>query len=136
MAIHYGHENITITDDFDPSRPAIVLPLGTSSDDVASAALGYLHPEPDFDGFGESLLTSVEIREAYDLALAGNAITTCSLPGAILAAEAGEIGHLRTAISLLRNQGLLSNEVLLAMEQAAEAHHLPQEFLQVFQVPQ
>jgi hypothetical protein len=51
----------------------------------------------------------------------------------VLAAAAGEIKHLRLALLLLRGQGLLADEVLIAMAQAAAACHLPPEFLQVFQ---
>ena len=136
MAIHYGSASIAITDDRYPDRPAIILPASASPDEVAAAAAEFLPPEPDFDAFGLWLLTTPEVQESYDLALASNAITACSLPGAVLAAAAGEIKHLRLALLLLRDQGLLANEVLVAMAQAAAAHHLPPEFLQVFEAPQ
>jgi hypothetical protein len=132
MAIAYSQSGIRITDDRDPSRPPLVLPATATPSEVASAAAGYLQPvpEPDYDRFGLWLLTTPAIQQAYDIAFAGNKLTAGSLPSAVLIAADGEPKHLRTALLLLRSQGLLSDEVMAAMVATAQLCHLPSEFLQ------
>jgi len=131
MAIQYTTTGIIITDDRDPARDPLVLPVGTLSADVAAAVLAYIGPprDPNFDGFGLWLLTSPAVQQAYDRALAGNAITAASLPAAVLAAAGGETKHLRTTLLLLRRQGLLDAATLTAMLTKAQECNLPQEFL-------
>lgn len=134
MAIAYSTAGITITDDRNPSRAPLVLPVGTASAEVAAAAAGYLQPvpSPDFDGFGLWLLTTPETLQAYDIAFAGNKLTAATLPSAVLAAAGGEPKHLRTTLLLLRHQGLLSEATLLAMLAAAQQCNLPPDFLSAF----
>jgi hypothetical protein len=89
-------------------------------------------PAPDYDGFGLWLLTTPEIQAAYDIAFAGNKLAAGSLPSAVLVAADGEPKHLRTALLLLRHQGLLSEATLAAMLAAAQQCNLPPEFLSAF----
>jgi len=132
MTISSTSAGIVITDDRDPSRPPLVLPATATTAEVEAAAAGYLQPavEPDYDGFGFWLLTTPEIQQAYDIAFAGNKLTAGSLPSAVMVASDGEPKHLRTALLLLRQQGLLSDETLAAMLTAAQECNLPPEFLQ------
>jgi hypothetical protein len=132
MAISYSRFGITITDDRNPSRPPLVLPATATSSEVAAAAAEYLQPAPapDYDRFGLWLLTTPAIQQAYDIAFAGNKLTAGSLPSAVLVAADGEPKHLKTALLLLRSQGLLSDETMAAMIASAQQCHLPAEFLQ------
>jgi hypothetical protein len=134
MAIAYSPTGITITDDRNPSRPPLVLPATATPAEVESAAAGYLQPvpEPDYDGFGFWLLTTPEIKQAYDIAFAGDKLAAGSLPSAVLVAADGEPKHLRTALLLLRHQGLLNQATLAAMLVAAQQCNLPPEFLSAF----
>lgn len=131
MSIAYSSFGVTITDDTDPNRPPLVLPPESTPSEVAAAAAEYFQPipEPDFDRFGLWLLTTPEIQQAYDLAFAGNKLTAGSLPSAVLVAADGEPKHLRTALLLLRHQGLLSDETMGAMLASATRCHLPEDFL-------
>lgn len=88
-----------------------------------------LEPKPDYDGFGFWLLTTPEILQAYDIAFAGNKLTAGSLPSAVMFAANGDSRHLRTALLLLRRQGLLGQETLAAMLAAGQQCNLPPEFL-------
>jgi hypothetical protein len=130
--IAYSSTSVTITDDRDPSRPPLVLPATATPTEVEAAAAEYLQPvpAPDYDGFGFWLLTTPEIQQAYDIAFEGNKLTAGSLPSAVLVAADGEPKHLRTALLLLRQQGLLSQETLAAMLAAGQQCHLPPDFLQ------
>jgi hypothetical protein len=92
-------------------------------------------PEPDYDGFGFWLLTTPEIKQAYDIAFAGDKLAAGSLPSAVLVAADGEPKHLRTALLLLRHQGLLSEATLAAMLAAGQQCNLPPEFLQALGGP-
>lgn len=60
MAIAYSPTGIIISDDRDPSRPPLVLPVGTASAEVAAAAAEYSQAaiEPDYVGFYSALLGS------------------------------------------------------------------------------
>jgi hypothetical protein len=130
--IAYSSTGITITDDRDPSRPPLVLPVGSTSAEVEAAVAEYSppDPQPDYDGFGIWLLTTPEIQQAYDIAFEGNKLWAGSLPPAVLVAADGEPKHLRTTLLLLRRQGLLSQETLAAMLAAGQQCNLPPEFLQ------
>jgi len=88
-----------------------------------------LEPKPDYDGFGFWLLTTPEILQAYDIAFEGNKLTAGSLPSAVMVAADGDSKHLRTALLLLRRQGLLGQETLAAMLTAGQQCNLPPEFL-------
>jgi len=58
--IAYTLTGVVISDDRDPSRPPLVLPLGSTSAEVEAAALSYLQPQadPDYQGFYSALLSS------------------------------------------------------------------------------
>lgn len=60
MAIAYSTAGIIITDDLNPSRAPLVLPVGTASAEVAAAAAEYSPAiiEPDYVGFYSALLGS------------------------------------------------------------------------------
>lgn len=60
MAIAYSTAGIIISDDLDPSRPRLVLPVGTASAEIAAAAAEYLPAiiEPNYVGFYSALLGS------------------------------------------------------------------------------
>jgi len=60
MAIAYSTAGIIISDDRDPSRPSLVLPVGTASTEVAAAAAEYWPAaiEPNYVGFYSALLSS------------------------------------------------------------------------------
>ena len=129
--IAYSPTGITITDDRDPSRPPLVLPATASPTEVEAAAAEYSppDPQPDYDGFGFWLLTTPEIQQAYDIAFEGNKLTAGSLPSAVMVAADGDSKHLRTALLLLRSQGLLGQETLAAMLAAGQHCNLPPDFL-------
>ena len=132
MAISYTATGVVITDDRNPDRAPCVLPADASLADVAAAIAVYLDPprEPNFDGFGLWLLTNHDVAVAYDLAFDQAKLTSCTLPSAVLAAAGGETKHLRTALLLLRRQGLLSDMVIAAMLAKAQECNLPPDFLQ------
>lgn len=132
MAISYTITGVIISDDRDRNRPPLVLPAGATSAEVEAAAAAYLDlpREPNFDGFGLWLLTNPDVAAAYDLAFDQAKLTSCTLPSAVLAAAGGETKHLRTALLLLRRQGLLNAEVVGAMLAKAQDCNLPPEFLE------
>ena len=129
MAIEYQTASIVITDDRDPTRPSLVLPLTATPAEVAAAAASYLPPAPNFDAFGLWLLTDPGVQAAYDQAFTGDKLTAGTLQPAVLAAAAGDTSYLRAVLLLLRRQGLLSADVLQAMAAKAAACHLPEEFI-------
>ena len=129
MAIEYQTDSIVITDDRDPTRPSLVLPLTATPAEVAAAAASYLPPASNFDGFGLWLLTDSGVQAAYDQAFTGDKLTAGTLQPAVLAAAAGDTSYLRAVLLLLRRQGLLSADVLQAMAEKAAACHLPAEFI-------
>ena len=86
--------------------------------------------EPDFDGFGMWLLTAPAVQQAYTEAQQGNPLIAGVLQPAVLAAVGNDLRHLRTALLLLRRQGLLSADVIQAMAEKATECHLPAEFIQ------
>jgi hypothetical protein len=90
---------------------------------------GFTTEEPDFDGFGMWLLTAPAVQQAYTEAQQGNPLIAGVLQPAVLAAVGNDLRHLRTALLLLRRQGLLSADVLQAMAEKAAACHLPEEFI-------
>lgn len=132
MAISYTATGVIITDDRNPDRAPLMLPAGATSAEVEAAAIAYLDlpPQPNFDGFGLWLLTNPDVAVAYDLAFDQAKLTSCTLPSAVLAAAGGETKHLRTALLLLRRQGLLSDLVIAAMLAKAQECNLPPDFLQ------
>lgn len=132
MGIAYTATGVIVTDDRNPDRDPLVLPADALPADVSAAVAAYLDPprEPNFDGFGLWLLTNPDVAVAYDLAFDQAKLTSCTLPSAVLAAAGGETKHLRTALLLLRRQGLLSDLVIAAMLAKAQECNLPADFLQ------
>lgn len=130
--ISYSPDGITITDDRDPARAALVLPANATPTDVEAAVTAYLQPvaNSNFDGFGLWLLTNDDVKIAFNTIFDHDRLTSCSLPSAVLAAAGGEPKHLRATLLLLRRQGLLSSEVLSVILAKAVEFSLPSEFLQ------
>jgi hypothetical protein len=131
MAIQYTLTCIVVTDDNNPDREPLTLPLDTPPVEVSSAISLYLDapPEPDFTKFGIWLLTNPSISSEYDFAFQGNKLVAGTLQPAVLEAVKGDPSHLRAVILLLLRQDLLSKETLEQIIAKARECNLPEELI-------
>lgn len=136
MSIRYTTENIIITDEVG-DRPPIELPLGSTSDEVATAARPY-HPqdppEPAWEQFAGWLFTYGPMKAAMETARANQASqgepATTSLPVAMDAARTEE-KYIIFAVAW--NQFLLASGMSAAdlgpIIETAQNANLPIEFI-------
>jgi hypothetical protein len=129
MAISYSRFGITITDDRNPSRPPLVLPATATSSEVAAAAAEYAPsvPEPDYQGFYNSLLASNTYKEVLTItATADLARSLAVFVSAIQDAMAGRVNPsaLQGAIWLLLSQINLSAGSVNEISSLMRAYHL------------
>ena len=141
MAINYSPFGITITDDADPTRPPIILPPGSTPEEVETAANAYLQPTPpaaDWLGFARWLYQFSPMAEAMDAARAsrdpqGEPATT-GLPAAM---EEARLRQNYVAFALSWGQFLgasqMPAECIAEIAAKAEACHLPVEFVAALQ---
>lgn len=129
MAIAYSQSGIRITDDRDPSRPALVLPATATPSEVASAAAEYapLVSEPDYQGFYSSLLASNTYKEVLTIAATADLARALAVfVSAIQDAMAGRVNPsaLQGAIWLLLSQIILSADSVDEISALMRAYHL------------
>ena len=91
-------------------------------------------PTPDWGTFRAGLLTSADVAQAMATArAAGCEPAATNLPVALQKAEAGQIAEFAACWGLVVAAGGASPEALAALVAAAEACHLPSEFVAALQ---
>jgi hypothetical protein len=132
--IAYTLAGIVISDDRDPSRAPLLLPLGATSAEVEAAAATYLGPptDPDWTQFRQALRTENGFSAAFQAAMAADPMAGIAL--ALGLDNFRRDGDPRDFVDALHNafatlspdQGAYITGELLALAQRC---NLPQEFL-------
>ena len=134
MAISYTITSVVISDDRDPSRAPLLLPLGATSAEVEAAAAGYFGPptDPDWTQFRQALRTENGFSAAFQAAMAADPMAGIAL--ALGLDSFRRDGDPRDFVDALHNafatlspdQGAYITGELRALAQRC---NLPQEFL-------
>jgi hypothetical protein len=134
MAIQYASNLITITDDRDPTRPPLVLPVTATAAEVEAAVIGYLQPEPtpDYQGFYSGLLNSLTYRSVVLMpATAELARALAIFFSAMQDAMAGRVNPaaMQGAIWLLLSQVALTEAHAIELAGLMATYHLSGSYL-------
>ena len=134
--ISYTETGIIITDDYDPSKPPLVLPVGATPAEVAmqhSAHQSPAEPQPDWHVFVNWLLHYPPMAGAMQAARESTAPqgepVTSSLPALVLLARDGDHLPFATAWPPFLAAAGAPAEALQPIVTQALACHLPAEFV-------
>lgn len=137
MAISCTTDRIVLTDDTDPSRPAAVIHLPATPEEIDAAILAYYGPPPqtpDWGHFKRTCLADHAVNQVLVAAQSTAPAAALALPAALISlAQGGEMADFRGAWLLMRNLGLVPQATLDHLAALAADCHLPAEFVQLFE---
>jgi hypothetical protein len=132
MALSYFTDQLILTDDNDPSRQPVIVPLPADQATIDAAILAYYGPPvlpPDWATFKRTCLADPAVNQVLAAAQTAAPAAALALPAALMSiAQGGDIADFRAAWQLLQQLNLAPAALAQQLLALAESCHLPDEF--------